>query len=83
MVCSREKNGTYLSEKISASISLVTEKGTKTAGHFEISPAELIGLPEPDKPVVVPLQKCPDTKAMISYLVRVRKIKDLSEEEYR
>jgi len=82
-VYSKEKNGAYLPEKTLTSISLVTEKGTKTAGHFEINPAALIGVPNGDATVVSPLEKCPDTKAMISYSVRVKKVKDLTEEEYR
>lgn len=75
--------GTYLSEKTVASVILVTSKGPKNAGHFEFNPPGLIGVSGSDAPVKVLVEKCPDKKATVSYAVGLKKIRDLSEEEYR
>ena len=67
-------------------IVLVTPKGNKNAGYFEICPTNLLDK-SPDPPTSdllrVPLDKCPDKKAQISFTIALKRLKQLSEEEFR
>lgn len=78
------RSGRYLQEKYTTSIVLVTQKGNKNAGHLEICPTEVLdkgGVELVEHKAI--LEKCPDKKAAIVYSLNLKKIKDLSEDEFR
>lgn len=62
-------------------IELVVPKGSKAAGHFEVSPTQEIAKPT-NGPQRVPLVKCPDKNAKVKYELKVVKLRDLTDEEY-
>lgn len=71
-------------DKTTASLVLVTQKGNKNAGHFDIALSNILDNGQTEsRDVKQLLEKCPDKKAAIVYSVKLTKVKDLTEEEFR
>jgi len=84
-VATREGNS-FFQEKNVVSLILVTPKGNKSAGHFEICPTNMLATTL-DPPELIDqksiLEKCPDKQASMRYNIKLKRVKELSEEEYR
>lgn len=64
---------------------LVTPKGNKSAGQFEIAPTSFLADtldPALQKELKSSVEKCPDKKAGVVYSLNLKRLKQLSQEEY-
>lgn len=76
--------GKFAEESCMVNIVLVTQKGNKNAGHFEVSPTALLNSGQTEsKDQKVLLEKCPDKKAAMVFSLVLQKVKDMTEEEFR
>ena len=75
----------FLPEKLTATLTLTTEKGNKSAGYFDICPTDILNgsLSPKDTQLKIPLDKCPDKKACILATLSFKPIKELSEWEFK
>ena len=76
----------FIPDTATVSLMLVTPKGNKSAGQFEIVPTNFLREtldPQELKDVKSAVEKCPDKKAGIVYSLNVRRLKLLTPEEYK
>lgn len=65
---------------------LVTPKGNKSAGQFEIVPTMFVADtldPDLQKELKSAVEKCPDKKAGVVYSLNMKRLKQLNQEEYQ
>lgn len=65
---------------------LVTPKGNKSAGQFEIVPTTFLADtldPALQKELKTAVEKCPDKKAGVVYSLNIKRLKQLNQEEYQ